>query len=193
MNSPCRRFGIFVCVASAGIVLNVSADMLELRNGTVLTGKYAGGTAGTIRFETVNGLKTVAADQARTLTFSVGAEGASPPSAPTPPAKSAASSPSEPGVVSVPVGTVFLVRMLDGETAGRPYGAGVAAVLEADLEANGVTIARAGTVIHGRRVASGVHPGKPGVVQPGLLLEFELQQPVAIPVVPAKSNRVDRL
>lgn len=32
-----------------------SADVLELKDGKILTGKYVGGTAGTIRFDTGGG------------------------------------------------------------------------------------------------------------------------------------------
>lgn len=35
------------------------ADVLELKDGTVLNGRYSGGTAGTVRFETSAGLEPI--------------------------------------------------------------------------------------------------------------------------------------
>ena len=42
-----------------GLGAEASADVLELKNGQVLARKYAGGTAGTIRFETASGPQVI--------------------------------------------------------------------------------------------------------------------------------------
>ena len=47
----------------------VSADVLELKNGTVLNGKYAGGNADAINFETSAGMQVINPGQAVALTF----------------------------------------------------------------------------------------------------------------------------
>ena len=45
------------------------ADVLELKGGKVLNGTYAGGTAGTIRFETGGNVQVIETSQALALTF----------------------------------------------------------------------------------------------------------------------------
>ena len=61
-NQILRRLAL-----TAGVLLVcmlARADVLELKNGKVLTGKYVGGTAGTIRFETSGGLQVIETSQA---------------------------------------------------------------------------------------------------------------------------------
>lgn len=49
---------------AAGILANtVQADVLELKNGTLLNGSFAGGTAGTVRFETAAGVQVIERSQ----------------------------------------------------------------------------------------------------------------------------------
>ena len=255
-------------VAAATCVLMVTqswADVLELKNGQVLTGKYAGGTAGTIRFDTAGSVQVVEASQALALTFAGGvapAEASAPAVAASvapvqaapavAPAQAAPVAVAAPGSVAVPAGTMILVRMVDGATSQSPPGKRFATALETDLIVNGVMVAKAGTKVYGRvekavqagrvagksvldlrlceltvggalvpivtgsyalagaqslgksakgaaagaaigsfsanagkgaaigALASGLKPGQPIVVQPGTLLEFEIQQPVTV-------------
>jgi hypothetical protein len=44
-------------------------DLLELKNGQMLNGKYAGGTAGTMRFDTSAGQQVLPISQVIALTF----------------------------------------------------------------------------------------------------------------------------
>ena len=55
--------------------LPVRADILELKNGNVLNGKYVGGTAGTVRFETSAGTQVVETAKITALTFTTPAAG----------------------------------------------------------------------------------------------------------------------
>ena len=64
--------------AGHGLGAVAQADILELKNGNVLNGKYAGGTAGTVRFETSAGLQVIETSQVIALTFTT------PPAAPAP-------------------------------------------------------------------------------------------------------------
>ncbi len=41
------------------MTLSAHPDVLELKNGTILNGKYVGGTAGTVRFETSAGTQVI--------------------------------------------------------------------------------------------------------------------------------------
>jgi hypothetical protein len=132
-----------------GWVAAASADVLELKNGKVLTGKYVGGTAGTIRFETGGGTQVIETSQALALTFSAaGAGAAAPAAAPTPAAASAPAA--APTAVSVPAGTTLLVRMVDGASSNDAKGKRFTTTLETDLVAGGVMVAKAGTKVYGR-------------------------------------------
>src|SRR5262245_19355834 len=90
---------------TAGILssgMSAAADVLELKNGTVLNGKYAGGTPDTMRFETAAGTQVIETSQAIALTFT-----APPPSSPSAPASPA---PAAVQAVMLPAGTTLLVR-----------------------------------------------------------------------------------
>ena len=131
------------------------ADVLELKNGKVLTGKYVGGTAGTVRFETSAGVQVIETSQALALTFSGDTAAAAPAPAAAPAAALAAPATAapvaaSPSAVSVNAGTVLLVRMVDGASSNDPKGKRFTTTLDADLLAGGVMIAKAGTKVYGR-------------------------------------------
>lgn len=115
-----------------------SADTLELKNGTVVHGKYLGGTADTVRFETSEGMQIVSYDEIKNM--SVSKEAAAAPAAQPPAATK----------VTVPAGTVLLVRMMDSVSSKNSAGATFTTKLEYDLVADGVVVARAGTVVYGK-------------------------------------------
>jgi len=120
--------------------VTASADTLELKNGTVLQGKYLGGTADTVRFETSNGMQIVSYSEIKNLSVA--------PSAPAAAAPAAAPAPAAP--VTVPAGTVLLVRMMDSVSSQNSAGATFSTKLEYDLAINNVVVARAGTVVYGK-------------------------------------------
>jgi len=122
------------------------ADVLELKSGKILQGKYIGGTAATLRFETSSGVQVVETSQAVALTFTGG--GAT-PSAAAAPAPTAVAAPAV-GPVNVPAGTTLLVRMVDPVSSRDAQGKRFTTTLEADLAVNGVVVAKAGTKIYGR-------------------------------------------
>ena len=137
---------LFAATILASTASPSSADVLELKNGKTLNGKYAGGTAATIRFETAEGFQALEISQVLALTFTGGGGGAAPakPAATTTATAPAASS------ISVPAGTSLLVRMIDPVSSKDPKGKRFTTTLETDLVANGVVVARAGTKIYGR-------------------------------------------
>jgi len=130
-----------------------SADVLELKNGQTLNGKYVGGTAGTIRFETSAGVQVVETGQALALTFTGGGAAAPAPAAMAPAPAAAAPAPAAaPAAASatIPAGTTLLVRMVDPVSSRDPQGKRFTTTLDADLAVNGVVVARAGTKVYGR-------------------------------------------
>src|SRR5262249_21737508 len=93
--------------------LDSQADVLELKNGKALNGKYVGGTAGTIRFETSEGVQVVETGQALALTFTGGGAATAAPATAAPAATAQASAPAPAsGTVSLPAGTTLLVRKI---------------------------------------------------------------------------------
>ncbi len=142
-----------VAAAFAAVSPLAQADVLELKNGKVLTGKFVGGTAGTVRFETAQGVQVIETSQALALTFTGGgaSAGANAAPAPAPTATSAAPSaaPAATGI-SVPAGTTLVVRMMDGASSNDSKGKRFTTTLESDLVINGRMVAKAGTRIYGR-------------------------------------------
>ena len=125
-------------------VLYTQADILELKNGNVLNGNYAGGTPGTVRFETGAGLQVVEISQLIALTFITPAGSIAPPAFAAPPPGAA------PTMVTLPYGTTLLVRMMDSVSSKNKAGASFTIKLEYDLVVNGVRAIPAGTVIYGK-------------------------------------------
>lgn len=127
----------------------LQADVLELKSGSVLNGKYVGGTAGTVRFETSAGVQVVETAQIIALTFttSAAATGAAPAATPKPATPPPAAQPAN---VTLPAGTMLLVRMMDSVSSQSAQGANFTTKLEYDLVVNGVKAVKAGSVIYGK-------------------------------------------
>ena len=133
---------ILICAAlGAAAALSCRADVLELKGGKTLNGKYVGGTTGTIRFETSQGVQVIGTGQVLALTFT---SGGAAPAARTAAARPGASS------VTAPAGTTLLVRMVDPVSSRDPQGKRFTTTLDADLAVNGVVVAKAGTKVYGR-------------------------------------------
>ncbi len=131
-------------VALLGLSVPARADILELKNGNVLSGRYVGGTAGTVRFEINSGTQIIETSQIMALTFTTPPAARAPAPAPAPAPMAA------PSAVTLPAGTMLLVRMMDGVSSKNPPGANFTTKLEYDLVVNGVVAARAGTTIYGK-------------------------------------------
>lgn len=138
----------YAVVALLGLGMSARADILELKNGNVLNGKYTGGTAGTVRFESSAGQQVLETSQIIALTFTA------PPAAPAPayaPAPAPAPAPAVlPSTVTLPYGTMFLVRMMDSVSSRNAPGANFTTRLEYDLVVNGVVAVKGGTIIYGK-------------------------------------------
>jgi hypothetical protein len=145
---------VMVCCLRWGI--SAHADILELKNGNVLNGKYVGGTAGTVRFDFGTGLQVIETSQIIALTFTT-------PAGPTAVATPAVAAPVVippatpvviPAKVTLPYGTTFLVRMMDSVSSKNKAGANFTTKLEYDLVVDGVKAVPAGTVIYGKVYSS---------------------------------------
>jgi hypothetical protein len=139
----------YICWATLllSAALPSNADVLELKTGKTLNGKFVGGTAGTIRFETAEGVQVVETSQALALTFTGGGAAGAAATQTAPAAPAAAPAPVS---VTIPAGTELLVRMVDPVSSKDPQGKRFTTTLEIDLAVNGVIVAKAGTKVYGR-------------------------------------------
>ena len=133
---------IVACTLSGAIA--ASADVLELKNGTVLNGKFAGGGANAINFETSAGMQVINPSEAVALTFTA----RTPAPSATPAAAGAAAAPMG-NSVTLPAGTTLLVRLLDPVSSQNPSGSKFSTRLEYDLVVGNAVAAKAGTPIYG--------------------------------------------
>jgi hypothetical protein len=138
---------LLLSVTMLGLSPQTRADILELKSGSVMNGKYVGGTVGTVRFETTAGTQVIETAQIIALTFT---SAAAPAGAAAPAAAAAPAPPPAAANVTLPAGTMLLVRMMDSVSSKSAQGANFTTKLEYDLVVNGVTAAKAGTVIYGK-------------------------------------------
>src|SRR4051812_8383258 len=128
MKARCLVIGL---IAASAVCSLVWADTVEMRDGTLVNGKYVGGTAGTVRVETPEGVKVVETSQVLALTFAAAngapatapaGAGAGTPTAQAPAAAAAVPAaaqqpaaatapPAAPASITLPAGTVLTVRI----------------------------------------------------------------------------------
>ncbi len=154
-NTNMKTHSLLTLVVTVGFFGSLAlsrADILELKNGTLLNGKYVGGTAGTLRFENSAGLQVIETSQVIALTFTSSAASSSAPTATATPAAAPAPAPAAaaPTSVTLPAGTMLLVRMMDSVSSKNAPGATFTTRLEYDLVANGVKAIPAGTTLYGK-------------------------------------------
>lgn len=145
-------------LAIAALVATVNgvgrADTAEMRDGSIVQGKYVGGTAGTVRFETAEGVKVIETGKILALTFAEGAATSQPAAGAAPaaaaPAAAAPAAAAAPKAVQVPAGTVLNVKLDRPVSSKDPEGKKFSGKLLADVTANGVTVAKSGSAVYGQ-------------------------------------------
>ena len=120
-----------------------NADTIELKNGTTLQGEYTGGTATTVNIATAQGVFAVNTDDIIALRFSSAPAVPPVPVAPAPVLQVASP-------VTIPAGTVLVIRMDTQIASTDKAGTRFTAKLVADLMAGNATIAKAGTTVFGQ-------------------------------------------
>lgn len=155
----CRVLLLLLVLGLTGLV--TSADTLELKDGSIIHGKYLGGSEFNVRFMVNNKVEYYATKDILTLSFDTSTtEAPKPPipaSAPAPaataPVASAApaSRPSSSSSLTVPAGTVISVRMIDGvDSTTNQVGDQFHASLENEIVVNGVVAAPKGADVYGK-------------------------------------------
>jgi hypothetical protein len=150
-----RAMLLVLGIAAIGFV--ASADTLELKDGTVVHGKFLGGTEFNIRFLVNSKVEYYATKDILTLSFDASTATAPKASVPSPsaaaPATSAApaTAPFSSSSTTVPAGTVIAVRMIDGvDSTTNQVGDQFHASLENDIIVNGTIAALKGSDVYGR-------------------------------------------
>lgn len=146
---------ILLALGCWGLHVASQADVLELKNGTILNGTYAGGTAGTVRFNTASGVQAFETSQILALTFTTtnrsGAASAGTPGAAAAPAAATKVAPTGPTqAITLPTGTTLLVRTMDSISSKNKAGTKFATRLEYDLSAGNAVALKGGTPIYGQ-------------------------------------------
>jgi hypothetical protein len=162
MNKSIKARNSILTLGCLTLCLSGRADILELKNGSILNGSYVGGTAGTVRFEAGSGTQVIETSQIIALTFTTPAPASSLPAAAQLPAAAPAPAPApaaQPQNVTLPYGTTLLVRLMDSVSSRSAPGANFTTKLEYDLVADGVVAAKAGTIIYGK-VQSSTQAGR---------------------------------
>ena len=163
MRSCSRFFTLLLFVATA---TGAAADVLETRDGRLLSGTYLGGTQQSVRFQVDGTVEVLTLDQVLAVTFerTLAAPATAPKAAaPAPqnagqtaPTASAAvpktsPAPAAPRVARVPAGTRLRVRMIDSLDARlAAVGDAFTATLETGLGIDGVPIVPAGSKAYGQ-------------------------------------------
>ena len=148
-----------VIVALCVAVVAARADSLELKNGSLIKGKFMGGTQGSITFQVGSSAQSYDVADIRSLRFDSEAQGTSPsipskqPTAPLAMEEDevATSSPA----VTIPAGTRISVRTIDSiDSAKNQVGYRFLASLEESLWVNGNMVVPKGADVYGRLEAS---------------------------------------
>ncbi|HEU5410996.1 MAG TPA: hypothetical protein VFU57_08250 [Candidatus Acidoferrales bacterium] len=133
------------------------ADTLELKNGSIVRGKFVGGSEFNVRFMVSGAVKYYSTKDILTLTFDSSepaqpAPQAAPAPAPANPQPAAvAATNSQSSSITIPAGTTISIRMIDSvDSSTNQVGDQFHASLESDLIVNNVVIAPKGADVYGK-------------------------------------------
>jgi hypothetical protein len=157
--------GGLLVIAACLLAPMVRADSLQLKNGSLIKGKFLGGTESEISFQVGSSVQKYSIADIASLTFD--SEGTT-SDAPTQPASSPARAPAATTnaltSVTVPAGTRISVRTIDGiDSTKNHVGDPFKASLEEPLVINGNVVVPKGADVYGRLAeskTSGTFTGK---------------------------------
>lgn len=130
------------------------ADILTMKDGKKMEGTFVKSDGKTVDFKTDFGNVSVDKGKIASITFG---NAAAPATQATPPAAAAApqaATTASSGPVTLPTGTVLIVQTVGTVSSKTAAGSSYKTVLAYDLTQNGQVVAKAGTVIMGKVVAS---------------------------------------
>jgi hypothetical protein len=140
------RVATAVVLFTTIVGLPVRSDVLELKDGTVLDGKYMGGSQSSMRFRVNNDIQVVPIEKILALTVTGRSTATATP---------AAASTSQAKAVGLPVGTRLLVKLMEPvDTRNNKAGSRFTGTLEGKLMAGGQEIVPAGAKVYGQVVTA---------------------------------------
>ncbi len=140
------RVATAVVLFTTIVALPVRSDVLELKDGTVLDGKYMGGSQSSMRFRVNNDIQVVPIEKILALTVTGRSTATATP---------AAASTSQAKAVGLPVGTRLLVKLMEPvDTRNNKAGSRFTGTLEGKLMAGGQEIVPAGAKVYGQIVTA---------------------------------------
>ncbi len=146
-----KNAGYYFVMVMALVTLRspaVQADTLELRDGRLLEGTYAGGTSNTLRIQIEDRVEVIPIQEVLALTIDSGSYSSGPASGSQ---KSAADRRFDTGNINVRAGTHLLVRLSDNLNSGEDgTGGRFTAILETNLTVDGRLVAPKGSTVYGR-------------------------------------------
>lgn len=154
-----RKFNGFLVLGTCLVTSGLSADSLRLKNGSLINGKFIGGTESEIMFQIGSSVQKYEVRDLASLRF----ESATPsPSASTPSTSSPSLVPRPPATtpvaastVTIPAGTRISVRTIDAiDSARNRPGDRFQASLQEPLIVNDTVIAPKGADVYGRLTES---------------------------------------
>jgi len=142
------------------LVPGAAADVVELRSGELVQGRFEGGTQNTVRFNVGGQVRVVPVAEIVAISFDMRPAEPAPPapveSAPTPAAQAPAAAaapavPPAPASITVPAGTALLVRLRDPLDSNR-HGVGhrFSGTLEGKLAVGTEVVAPVGSTVYGK-------------------------------------------
>jgi hypothetical protein len=139
---------LLLCLAGFSVA---TADVLELKDGSVLSGRFLGSTAASMRFQLGSTEMEFPVTDVLALTLASPSE-ASPAAVAAPSVTPATAAPAAtaPATITVPAGINLLVRMSDTVSSKNSAGRRFGGRLDSDLRVGGVLVAPVGTRVFGR-------------------------------------------
>jgi hypothetical protein len=132
------------------LAVSASADSLQLKDGSVVQGKFLDGNQTYINFIVDNKTEQYSIDRIISITFT-GDRAAPSAQAPATPAPASMTPATDSKTVTVPAGTTLMVRMIDSVDSDKNHvGDRFRASLEQDLNVDGVVVAPRGADVYGR-------------------------------------------
>jgi hypothetical protein len=145
-------FGVIVALCLAAVAAR--ADSLELKNGSLINGKFMGGTQTTIAFQVGSSVQSYDVADIRSLRFDAGAQAA--PASPSKESRPSSSTEEDEAAqswssVTIPAGTRISIRTIDSiDSTTNHVGDRFEASLEEPLSVDGTVVIPKGTDVYGR-------------------------------------------
>ncbi len=156
MKVSIRRLVLLAGVGILSLGVFAQADILEMKDGRIVEGRYMGGTRLNVRFLVDGQRQLIRVDEIDALIFEdESREGNAAPAAQIPQRIRSRSRAATGQTLTIPAGTRLLVRMIDGVDSKRNrIGDRFRASLETALTVNGTIVAPKGTDVYGRLTES---------------------------------------